>query len=80
MSTVSLRLPNSIHNRVKELAKLDGVSINQFISVALTEKVSVLNAADYLKERADRGSLEKFRSVLDKVSNREPEEFDGIAE
>lgn len=80
MSTVSLRLPNSIHNRVKELAKLDGVSINQFISVALTEKVSVLNAVDYLEKRASRGNVEKFRSVLDKVSNREPESFDRITE
>lgn len=76
MSTVSLRLPNSIHNRVKELAKVDGVSINQFISTALTEKVSVMNAADYLEKRAKRGNREKFENVLNKVSNRAPEPYD----
>ena len=76
MSTVSLRLPNSIHNRVKELAKVDGVSINQFISTALTEKVSVMNAADYLEKRAKRGKREKFENVLNKVSNRVPEPYD----
>ena len=78
MSTVSLRLPNSIHNRVKQLAKMDGVSINQFISVALTEKVSVMNAVDYLENRAKRGTLDKFQRVLDKVSGREPEPFDTV--
>jgi len=76
MSTVSLRLPKSIHDRVKELAKLDGVSINQFISIALTEKVSVMNAADYLEKRAKRGSREKFENVLNKISNRAPEPYD----
>jgi len=78
MSTVSLRLPNSIHNRVKELAKIDGVSINQFIAVALTEKVSVMNAFDYLKDRANRGNVEKFRNVLAKVSDREPQKHDSL--
>ena len=76
MSNVSLRLPNSIHKRVKELAKSDGVSINQFISVALTEKVSVMNAVDYLEKRAKRGSREKFENVLKKVSSISPEPFD----
>lgn len=76
MSTISLRLPNSIHNRVKELAKVDGISINQFISMALTEKVSVMNAADYLEQRAKRGNRNKFEKVLKKVSDRNPEPFD----
>jgi hypothetical protein len=47
MSAISLRLPNSIHARVRNLAKYDGVSVNQFITVALTEKLSVMNAAEY---------------------------------
>ncbi len=78
MSNISLRLPNSIHSRVKELAKIDGVSINQFIAVALTEKISVMNAADYLEERAKKGKKNKFDNVLKKVSDRAPEEFDCI--
>ncbi len=78
MSTLSLRLPNSIHKRVKELAKLDGISINQFVSIALTEKLSVMNAIDYLEKRGKRGSRKKFLNVLDKVSNRSPEPFDRL--
>jgi hypothetical protein len=76
MSAISLRLPNSIHSRVKYLAKDDGVSVNQFITVALTEKLSVMNAAEYFEERAKNGSRDKFDRVLSKVSRREPLEFD----
>lgn len=78
MSAISLRLPNSIHSRVRNLAKYDGVSVNQFITVALTEKLSVMNASEYFEERAKRGSREKFDRVLSKVPNREPMEQDKI--
>jgi hypothetical protein len=76
MSAISLRLPNSIHARVKHLAKDDGVSVNQFITVALTEKLSVMNAAEYFAEKAKKGSREKYDRVLLKVSKREPLEYD----
>lgn len=76
MSAISLRLPNSIHTRVKHLAKDDGVSVNQFITVALTEKLSVMNATEYFEERSKKGSREKFDRILSKVSKREPLEFD----
>ena len=48
MPTLSVRLPDSIHREVRQLAKEDGVSINQFISLALAEKVSSLRTVDYL--------------------------------
>jgi hypothetical protein len=76
MSAISLRLPNSIHSRVRHLAKYDGVSVNQFITVALTEKLSVMNAAEYFEEKAKKGSREKYEKVLSKVSKREPLEYD----
>ena len=34
MSTLSLRLPDSLHRQIKQLAKRDGVSINQMIASA----------------------------------------------
>ena len=37
MSTMSLRLPESLHRKVRELAEQDGVSINQFVTTALAE-------------------------------------------
>ena len=79
MSTLSLRLPDSLHQQLKELARRDGVSINQFIATAVAEKMSALATIDYLEQRADRGSAEKFRKVLSKVPNVAPDKPDMIS-
>ncbi len=38
-------LPNSVKNAAAELAKVDGVSLNQFIAAAVAEKVGTLERA-----------------------------------
>jgi predicted DNA-binding protein len=78
MRTLSLRLPESLHTRLKELAKRDGVSINQFISTAVAEKISALLAVEYLEERARRGDRTRFEAVLAKIADAEPEEADRL--
>lgn len=78
MSTLSVRLPHSIHREVKELAKEDGVSINQYISVALAEKVSSMRTVEYLKRRASLGSAEHMISILESAPDIEPEDHDRI--
>jgi len=76
MSTLSLRLPDSLHSTARQLAKQENISINQLITLALAEKVSALMTEEYLAERAKRGSKNKFDSVMAKVSDRAPLEFD----
>jgi hypothetical protein len=61
---------------VRELAKREGISINQFVSTALAEKLSALMAQEYLEARARRGSRKKFERVLSKVAEAEPEPYD----
>lgn len=78
MSTISLRLPESLHKRVKDLAKREGVSINQLVNSALTEKISALLTEEYLEERAKRGDREKFERALSKVKDVEPVEKDKL--
>ncbi|HEY7585294.1 MAG TPA: YlcI/YnfO family protein [Candidatus Deferrimicrobiaceae bacterium] len=76
MSTVSLRIPDSLHRRVRELARKDKTSINQFIATALAEKISALMAAEYLEARAGRGSRRKFERALSKVRDVPPGDYD----
>ncbi len=76
MSTIRLKLPDSLHKKVKQLVKEDNTSINQFISSAVTEKISALLTQEYLAELARRGSKEKFRKALSKVADVEPVESD----
>lgn len=72
MSTLSLRLPDSIHRHIKEIAEREGVSINQLISTAVTEKVSALLTDDYIQERAARSDKKTLRRILKKVPKRQP--------
>ena len=76
MSTISIRLPDSLHQMAKTIAAEDHVSMNQFIASAVAEKVSALTTESYLKERAERASPDKFRAALASVPDSEPEEFD----
>jgi len=78
MSTMSLRLPNSVHRRLRELAKQEGVSINQLVNSAVSEKIAALMTVDYLAERARRGSRDKLAAVLEKVPDVEPEDRDRV--
>ena len=80
MSTLSLRLPESLHERVRQLAEREGTSINQFIATALAEKISALDTVSYLEERASRASLESFRDVLRRVPSTPPVEGDELPE
>lgn len=78
MSTLSLRLPNSIHRHAKRLAGEEGVSINQLISTAVAEKLSAIDTERYLMERAARGRISKFKRVLAKVPAAKPESGDEL--
>ena len=72
MSALSLRLPNSIHKHIKEIAQQEGVSINQFISSAVAEKISAIMTEDYLNKRAQRARKADFTRILDNVPHRKP--------
>lgn len=72
MSTLSLRLPESLHRKIRELAERDDISINQFIAMAVAEKTSALLTVDYLEDRGRRGSSALFDRVLARVPDVPP--------
>lgn len=72
MSTISLRLSESLHAQARALAEQEGISINQLIATSLAEKMSALLTAEYLEARAARGSRAAFQRVLEKVKDRVP--------
>ena len=76
MSTLSIRIPDSIHEVIKKVSKKDHISINQFIASAITEKVTAMETEDYLIKRGDLGDKSAFIKVLNKVPNLEAEEAD----
>lgn len=78
MSAISLRLPESLHEAVREQAKRENVSMNQFITVALAEKISALMTEEYLDERARRGDRAGFERAMGKVADVEPDGRDRL--
>ena len=78
MSALSLRLPKSLHVQLSEVAQVEGVSVNQFVMLAVAEKVASISTIEYLEKRAKRGSREKLLSILNKVPDVEPAEFDRL--
>jgi hypothetical protein len=76
MSTISVRLPDSLHGMAKTIARQDHISMNQFIASAVAEKVSALATETYLQQRAQRASPSKFSAALDAVPATPPDAFD----
>ncbi len=76
MSTLNVNIPESLRRRAQSLAPADGVELDQVITTALAEKVAVLDADSFIRERALRGTREKFGRVLAKVPDVEPEVHD----
>jgi HicB family len=80
MSLFSLRLPKSLHEDLKVLAEEEGVSINQFISQALAEKIAVLKQGDKLAYYCSRHTVPRkdFLSVLEGAGKRKPAKGDEV--
>lgn len=52
--------------------------MNQFVTLAIAEKMATLTTLDYLEERAKRGSREKLLTILEKAPDVEPEDYDRL--
>jgi len=78
MSTISLRLPESLHKQLRELARREGISIIQFAATALAEKMAALITSEFLEEQARRGSRDKLEQALSKVRSTEPDDNDRL--
>lgn len=72
-ATYPLKLPASIKAAAQRLAKEDGVSLNQWIAVAVAEKVgAVETAAAFLQRRTGNATGTGLRRFLDKVPDAPP--------
>ncbi len=78
-STYPLKLPNSIKDAAADLAKIDGVSLNQFIAAAVAEKVGTLQTAQlFLKERAGTAKPKDLLKYLRRAPKVAPPDNDRI--
>jgi hypothetical protein len=77
-TSYALRLQSSMMEELKKVAAEEGTTINQFINIAVAEKLSELRTADYFKERAARADMAAFWEILEKAGTEEPREGDEL--
>lgn len=78
MATLSLRLPESLHRKLAELAKAEGISINQLVASAAAEKLAALTTETFIAERATRASRDGFEEALATVPDVPPDAGDEL--
>ncbi len=77
MSNYTLRLLTSLKAEAEKVAEEEGTTLNQFINVAVAEKLAALRTR-YFQERATRADLETFDRLLKTASDESPRRGDEI--
>ena len=76
MTALTVRLPNSVHQKIKELAERDDISVNQFIASAAAEKMASMLTLEYLKSEAHKGDHSDFKRYMSMVPDTPAQEGD----
>ncbi len=77
-TTFPLRLPNSLKQALKETAKEDEDSINQFIITAVEEKLSAMKTISFFEKARQEANLEAFLQMLNREGGQPPREGDEV--
>ncbi len=80
MTTIEAKIPEPVFKQAEELAERENISLEQLISLAVTQAVGVWSNESYLSLRAKRGSREGFLKSLQQVPDVEPAEYDRLPE
>jgi hypothetical protein len=71
-SNYALRLLSSLKAEAEKVAAEEGTTLNQFINVAVAEKLAALRTARYFQERAARADLAVFDQLLARAGEEPP--------
>ncbi|HQU91596.1 MAG TPA: hypothetical protein PLK77_04825 [Pyrinomonadaceae bacterium] len=78
MTTISAELPDALLRRARTMAEREGLTLDQFLAIALSGQLSSWDTARSFEERASRGSWAKMRELLANAPDVEPEEYDKL--
>jgi hypothetical protein len=77
--TYPLRLPRSLKEAVERISREDRTSINQFVAIAVAEKVSALETATYFTDRQARADFKAFDKIMKRKGGKPPSKGDEMA-
>ena len=78
MSAITINIPESLYDKLREIAERDNSTPEQLAVLAIAEKVSCLLTVEYLDARARRAKPDRFDFLLSKVPDAEPEDQDRL--
>ena len=78
ITTYSLRLPNSLKQALREVVQEDGSSINQFIVMAVAEKLAAMKTASIFEKARQEANLDTLLQMLNRKGGETPREGDKI--
>lgn len=78
MKTIEAQIPEPVLKRAQELAAREHISLEQLITLAVTQVVGIWSNESYVAIRAKRASREKFLDALKEVPDVEPIEGDRL--
>lgn len=77
-ASYALRLPRSLKKEVERVAKEEGTSINQFVAMAVAEKLSALRTAEFFADRKARADFKAFDKIMRRKAGEKPREGDEV--
>jgi hypothetical protein len=80
LTTYPLRLPKSVKAEAEALSKADGTSLNQFVAIAVAEKIAVLKTAAFFEDRRRRATGKALEAMLNRTDGEPPREGDELPE
>jgi len=80
MKSYPLKISESLKREAQKRAKLDGVSLNQWIATAIAEKIGSVNAMEYFHKRSSSGSGAKILEILYAAPDRAADHGDELPE
>ena len=80
MTTIAAQIPEPVLQQARELAAREKISLEQLISLAVTQAVGIWSNESYVAARGRSASREKFLAALQQVPDVEPAENDRLPE
>lgn len=76
MTRSDLRLQASLREEAERFAQAEGTTLNQFVNVAVAEKIAALRTGQFYAERAARADITKAFQILDRAGTAAPRPAD----
>ena len=78
MNLATVAIPDSLYQRLKQIAEQQQLSVDPFVASAVAEKMAVVEKEDFIARRANRADDKKFQEALDKIPDSAPAECDAL--